>query len=110
MERVRHLRDRFRRDAFFAALSAKRDREAVSWRDVARETGVSPSTLSRMARGRDPDLRAFAALAAWLRADVRQFFQGSHGSRETARAETRSEARRAHEAIDRLVATAVSCD
>jgi hypothetical protein len=49
MSRIRDNGDRFRRTAFFTAVDSKRQREGVSWRDVARETGVSPSTLSRIA-------------------------------------------------------------
>ncbi len=38
----------------------------MSWRDVARETGVSAATLSRLAQGKRPDVDGFAALVAWL--------------------------------------------
>jgi transcriptional regulator with XRE-family HTH domain len=95
---VRSIQDRFKRADFFAALDAKREREGVSWRAVARETGVSPSSLSRLARGKNPDMRTFALLAAWLRADIRPFFVGSHGYR----ASNADEARVAQVAADAL--------
>lgn len=103
--RVREIGDRFRRADFYAALDAKRECEGVSWRDVARETGVSPSTFSRLARGKDPDMRTFALLAAWLRQDIRPFFIGAHGSRQVSTAaEVRRAARDIQEQAIRIAA------
>lgn len=53
-------------DALYAALDTKRRTKAVSWREVARELDVSPSTFSRMAQGRRPDVDTFATLLHWL--------------------------------------------
>ena len=53
-------------DALYAALDANRKSQDMSWRDVAKEAGVSPSTLTRMAQGKRPDVDGFAALVAWL--------------------------------------------
>ena len=36
-----------------------------NWKQVAAETGVSASTLTRMAQGRRPDAASLAALSAW---------------------------------------------
>ncbi|MGD0486396.1 MAG: hypothetical protein ABSB94_04325 [Syntrophorhabdales bacterium] len=36
-----------------------------NWKQVAAETGVSASTLARMAKGRRPDAASLAALSAW---------------------------------------------
>jgi transcriptional regulator with XRE-family HTH domain len=48
------------------ALDKKRTEKSMSWRAVARETGVSPSTLSRLAADENPDVRGLVALLAWL--------------------------------------------
>jgi len=53
-------------DALYAALDARRKRKELSWRDVAKEAGVSASTLTRMAQGKRPDVDGFAALVDWL--------------------------------------------
>jgi len=38
-------------------------------REVAKEVGVSPATLSRVERGNLPDLDTFAKLCRWMRLD-----------------------------------------
>ena len=58
-------------DALYGALDAERQARDLTWKQVAAESGVSASTLTRMAQGRRPDLDSLAALSAWsgLRAD-----------------------------------------
>jgi transcriptional regulator with XRE-family HTH domain len=53
-------------EAFYAALDAKREGEKLSWRELARKLKISPSTLTRMAQGRRPDVDTFATLLRWL--------------------------------------------
>lgn len=68
-------RDRtFDNEGFFSALDATRQARELSWRTVAKETGVSPSTLTRIGQGRRPDVDSFAALAAWAGTDPEGFF------------------------------------
>jgi transcriptional regulator with XRE-family HTH domain len=55
----------FDAEAFYAALARVVQARKVPWRQVARETGVTPSTLSRMAHGRRPDAASLAVLSAW---------------------------------------------
>jgi transcriptional regulator with XRE-family HTH domain len=57
--------------AFFSALDAQRAGRRLTWKDVARQSGISASTLTRMAQGRRPDVDSLAALVAWsgLKAD-----------------------------------------
>ncbi len=57
--------------AFYQALDGARVSKRLNWKQVASESGVSASTLTRMAQGRRPDVDGLAALAAWsgLRAD-----------------------------------------
>jgi transcriptional regulator with XRE-family HTH domain len=41
-------------------------------REVAKEIGVSPATLSRVERGHLPDLETFAKICKWLKIDPGQ--------------------------------------
>ena len=50
---------------FYKALSATVAARDISWKVVSEQTGVSQSTLSRMARGRQPDAASLTALSAW---------------------------------------------
>ena len=52
-------------DSFYNALESTVNRRGKNWRQVAAETGVSASTLARMAQGRRPDAASLAALSAW---------------------------------------------
>lgn len=51
--------------AFYQALSSTVGAREVSWKQVSTETGVSQTTLTRMAQGRQPDAASLAALSAW---------------------------------------------
>jgi len=55
----------FNGDAFYRALEHTVTSRSKSWKQVASETGVSASTLARMAQGRRPDAASLAALSAW---------------------------------------------
>ena len=52
-------------DAFYRALKTVVSTRGVLWKQVAEETGVSQSTLARMAQGRHPDAASLAAISAW---------------------------------------------
>lgn len=58
-------------EAFYAALDGQRQSKRITWKQVAKESGVSASTLTRIAQGRRPDVDSMAALLAWsgLKAD-----------------------------------------
>ncbi|MEV4748917.1 helix-turn-helix domain-containing protein [Streptosporangium sp. NPDC049248] len=60
--------------ALHAALDAARAKEGLSWRQLAKEVGVSASTISRMANGLKPDVTAFAAMTTWLRMPAESFY------------------------------------
>ena len=53
--------------ALIAALDAERKARGISWRKLAQEAGVSPSSLTRMQQGKLPDVNTFNALTSWLR-------------------------------------------
>jgi transcriptional regulator with XRE-family HTH domain len=55
----------FDSEAFYEALDAVRQVKNLNWKQVAAESGVSASTLTRMAQGRRPDVNGLAALSAW---------------------------------------------
>jgi transcriptional regulator with XRE-family HTH domain len=61
----------FDAEAFYAALDSQRQSRRQTWKQVAREAGISASTLTRMAQGKRPDVNSLAALLTWsgLKAD-----------------------------------------
>ena len=70
--------------ALYAALDAEREARDLSWRQLAHDVGVSPSTLSRMGQGSGPAADAFAALVDWLGVPAEEFIDrgGDSTSRE----------------------------
>ena len=62
--------------AFYAALNQKRQNEKFSWRGLAQQLGITPSTFTRMAQGRRPDSDTFAVLLAWLGLPIERFLKG----------------------------------
>jgi transcriptional regulator with XRE-family HTH domain len=63
-----------------AALDAARTEKNLSWRQLAKELGVSASTISRMANGYKPDVTAFAAMTTWLRMPAETFYVTSESA------------------------------
>ena len=66
-------RGQFDSEAFYAALDATRQARKLTWKQVAKESGVSASTLTRMAQGRRPDVDGLAALCSWGVLDAGNF-------------------------------------
>ncbi len=64
-------------DALYVTLDSERRKRGLSWRQMAKEAGVGPSTLSRMAQGNRPDVDSFAALVHWLRLPAEEFMRHS---------------------------------
>ena len=58
--------DRFDVAALHAALDSERRSCRLTWKDVAGQSGVSASTLTRLSQGRQPDVNSLAALTTWL--------------------------------------------
>ncbi|QDV14135.1 helix-turn-helix protein [Rosistilla oblonga] len=58
-------RGMFDAEGFFAVLDGHRIQRNVTWRQIAKESGVSPSTLTRMAQGKRPDVDSLVSLLAW---------------------------------------------
>lgn len=56
------------------ALDRSREARGMSWRQLAKDLGVSASTISRMANGLKPDVTAFAAMTTWLNMKAEDFY------------------------------------
>jgi hypothetical protein len=65
----------FDSSAFYSALDAERESRGLNWKQVAAETYVSASTLTRMGKGARPDLDGLAALCAWSGLDPEDFIR-----------------------------------
>ena len=63
----------FDAEGFYRALATTVEARGVTWKHVSAATGVSPSTLSRMARGRHPDAASLTALSVWAGIDPTQY-------------------------------------
>jgi len=61
-------------DAMIAALDSERRAKNLSWRQIAKSAGVSPSTLTRMQQGKSPDVNTFTALSRWLNIPAEKFY------------------------------------
>lgn len=70
-------------EALVAAVDAQRQAQGLSWRQVAKEADVSPSTLTRMQQGKLPDVNTFGALVQWLHIPAERFLvRGSTGPKK----------------------------
>jgi transcriptional regulator with XRE-family HTH domain len=69
--------------AFYAALDAQRISKGITWKQVAAESGVAASTLTRMAQGRRPDVDSLAALVAWSGLKQEEFIRSGQASLPT---------------------------
>lgn len=72
-------------DAFYRSLETTVSVRGLTWKQVAAETGVSASTLTRMAQGRKPDAASLAALSAWAGLNPSDYVDTPH---RAARAES----------------------
>lgn len=67
-------------DAFYRALEATVNARGKNWKQVSADTGVSASTLTRMAQGRKPDAASLAALSAWAGLNPSDFVHAPYKS------------------------------
>lgn len=65
-------------DGFYRALEATVAARGVTWKQVSQDTGVSASTLTRMAQGRRPDAASLAALGAWAGLNPTDFVEARY--------------------------------
>ena len=59
--------------ALALAVNAVARHRKISMRDVAAETGLSASTLTRLTQGQKPDADGLITLLAWLDAEASTF-------------------------------------
>jgi transcriptional regulator with XRE-family HTH domain len=85
---MQHVELSFDDVTFFEALERRREAKNVSWRHLGRELGLSPSTFSRLARGRRPDIETFVKLLAWLDIPAEAFMRGLPGAPEASDQDT----------------------
>lgn len=74
----------FDSDAFYSALDGVRRARDLNWKVVASQSGVSASTLTRMAQGKRPDVDGLAALVAWSGLDADDFVRSDEVKRPKA--------------------------
>jgi transcriptional regulator with XRE-family HTH domain len=67
--------------AFYGALDAQRIGKRITWRQVAADSGVSASTLTRMAQGKRPDVDGLAALCAWSGLNADDYVREANGKK-----------------------------
>lgn len=63
----------FDSNAFYKRLYVTRIDRQMSWKDISSATGISCTTLSRLAQGRLPNGADMAVLMAWAGLDPREF-------------------------------------
>jgi transcriptional regulator with XRE-family HTH domain len=64
-------------ETLYAALDQRRRSLDLSWRQVAAQASVSPSTLTRLGQGKRPDVQGLAALVSWLEVSPETFLRGN---------------------------------
>ena len=64
---------RFDPRALHAALDAERQARGISWQQIAEETGVSVSTITRTREGGRMEVDGVLQLVGWLGASVEDF-------------------------------------
>ena len=62
---------------FYNALDRTRQSRDLNWKQVSSQSGVSASTLTRMAQGKRPDVDGLAALASWAKLSADDFVRSA---------------------------------
>ena len=65
-------------EAFHAAIDAVRVARNLTWKDVAEQSGVNASTLTRIGQGKRPDVNGLASLLAWSGLRAESFMPSAH--------------------------------
>ncbi len=60
-------------EALLSALTEKKVRLGISWREAARQAGISAPIFSRLRDGKQPDVNTFGALIRWLDLPAERF-------------------------------------
>ena len=70
---------RFDAKALYAALDRKRQEQGLTWQQVGKAIGVSPSTLTRTRDGSRLEVDGMLAMVAWLGRPVEDFVRDQLG-------------------------------
>jgi transcriptional regulator with XRE-family HTH domain len=73
---IRSREGRFNAKALFDAMDQQRRERGITWQQVARETGVSPGTLTRTKLGGRMEVDGMLSMVRWLNRTVESFVQG----------------------------------
>ena len=57
-------------------MDSERRSRRLTWKEVATESGVSASTLTRLSQGRQPDINSLVAITTWLGMSADHFMRG----------------------------------
>jgi len=68
---------RFDSKALYAALDEQRQARHLSWQEVAKELGVSVSTITRTQKGGRMEVDGMLAMVGWLGVAVETFVRES---------------------------------
>lgn len=61
---------------FYKAVRATVEARNTNWKAVSEQTGISPTTLSRMSKGRQPNAESLTALSVWSGLNPADFTAG----------------------------------
>lgn len=79
-------------EALHSALEGERIARGLNWKDVSAQSGVSASTLSRLAQGKRPDVDSLTSLTRWMGLSADRFMgipaQGFGGASPLAQIST----------------------
>jgi len=70
--------------ALYVALDARRNKEGMSWRDLARELELSASIFTRLAQGCAPEMASYARMTNWLGVSMDDFVEREKPSESEA--------------------------
>lgn len=77
----------FNHEAFYAALNTERLARTLTWKQVAEESKVPASSLSRMGKGKKPDVDSLAKLARWSNLKTDDFIDRASKSKSSSLAQ-----------------------
>jgi transcriptional regulator with XRE-family HTH domain len=76
---------KFDQGRFYDAVESRRRVDNLSWRQLAAQLSLSPSTFSRLSQGKRPDVDTFVKLLAWMDRPASDFVTDTAVARTTSR-------------------------
>jgi transcriptional regulator with XRE-family HTH domain len=71
--------------ALYVALDSRRKTANKSWRELAKELGMSASVFTRLAQGRQPEMGSYQKMVGWLGVSMDDFSELGKPSEAEAR-------------------------